>query len=136
MNRLKEHGCTPEEIIKTPIADLEAYIYPVGFYKRKAKYLHDLTEILIEKYDGDIPKTSKELKELPGVGTKVAQLVLQIAWDIVEGISVDVHVHRISNRLKWVKTTEPDKTKDELEKFLPKYNSYFLYNHIENIGDL
>lgn len=121
MKRLKEHGCTPEVISKTSVEDLEAYIYPVGFYKRKAKYLHDLTQILIEKYDGDIPKTSKELKELPGVGEKVSQLVLQIAWDIVEGISVDVHVHRISNRFKWVNTTEPDKTKVELEKFLPKY---------------
>jgi len=72
------------------------------------------------KYGGDIPRNVKELCMLPGVGPKMAYLCMQTAWGKSVGIGVDVHVHRISNRLGWVKTKDPEKTRKTLESWLPK----------------
>ncbi|XP_076623717.1 nth-like DNA glycosylase 1 [Colletes latitarsis] len=122
MQRLNSHGCTPETIAGTPDDTLGKLIYPVGFWKRKMEYIKRTSVILMDKYDGDIPKTLKELCELPGVGPKMAHICMQIAWGEVSGIGVDTHVHRISNRLKWVEkpTKTPEETRIALEKWLPK----------------
>jgi endonuclease-3 len=79
-------------------------------------------QVLKDQYDGDIPKTVKELCQLPGVGPKMAHLTMNIAWKEVSGIGVDTHVHRISNRLGWVKkaTKNPEETRVELESWLPR----------------
>ncbi|XP_062820368.1 endonuclease III-like protein 1 isoform X1 [Anolis carolinensis] len=122
MMRLREHGLTVDNVLKTDDAVLGQLIYPVGFWKRKVKYIKDTTAILKRDYDSDIPKTVEELVKLPGVGPKMAHLVMDIAWQDVSGIGVDTHVHRICNRLKWTKkeTKLPEETRQALEEWLPR----------------
>lgn len=98
---------------------LEKLIYPVGFYITKAKHLKDLSKMILVDFKGSIPKTRNSLIQLPGVGRKTANLVLNRAFNI-PAIAVDTHVHRISNMLSWVDTKNPEKTEIELIKFLPK----------------
>ena len=98
---------------------IEKLIYPVGFYKTKARHLHELAGSLLVNYDGKVPKTQKELVTLPGVGIKTANLVLNRAFDI-PAIAVDTHVHRISNLLGWVNTKTPEQTEKELIRTIPK----------------
>ncbi|XP_075624333.1 endonuclease III-like protein 1 isoform X3 [Balearica regulorum gibbericeps] len=90
--------------------------------QNKVKYIKQTTAILKQKYGGDIPRTVEELVQLPGVGPKMAHLAMNIAWDSVSGIAVDTHVHRITNRLKWVKkeTRYPEETRVALEDWLPR----------------
>ena len=99
--------------------DIQKLIYPVGFYKVKAKHLKDLAKILYKDFSCHIPKTRKELITLPGIGRKTANLVLNRAFDI-PAIAVDTHVHKISNYLGWVKTKTPQQTEKELIKIIPK----------------
>ena len=98
---------------------LEKTIYPVGFYKTKAKHLHTLTKKILKDFKGVVPKTREELVTLPGVGIKTANLVLNRAFGI-PAIAVDTHVHRISNLLGWVHTKTPEQTEKELNKIIPK----------------
>ncbi|KAM9179305.1 endonuclease III-like protein 1 isoform 2-T2 [Mergus octosetaceus] len=90
--------------------------------QNKVKYIKQTTAILKQKYGGDIPSTVEELVKLPGVGPKMAHLAMNIAWNSVSGIAVDTHVHRITNRLKWVKkeTRYPEETRVALEDWLPR----------------
>jgi endonuclease-3 len=99
--------------------EIRKLIYPVGFYKTKAKHLKSRTNILNNKFNGKIPKMKKELVKLPGVGRKTANLVLNRAFAI-PAIAVDTHVHKISNLLGWVDTNTPEKTEKKLVKILPK----------------
>lgn len=121
MSRLRRHGLTPQKMIETSTSDLEQLLYPVGFYKTKAKHIQKTSQILIDKFDSDIPNDIKGLVSLPGVGPKMAHICMHVAWNIVTGIGVDTHVHRIANRLKWVEkeTKEPEQTRIALEKWLP-----------------
>ena len=105
-----------KELNKTKI---EKLIFPVGFYKTKAKHLKKLAEIIINKYQGRIPSIREDLVSLPGVGRKTANLVLNRAFK-KPAIAVDTHVHRISNLLNWVKTKTPEQTEKQLIKILPK----------------
>lgn len=100
--RLVEHGCTPENIAATPEDVLDALIVPVGFHQRKAGYLRAAAQICVDKYGGDIPPDVPGLMALPGVGPKMSYLVMNVGWGIPSGICVDVHVHRIAERLGWV----------------------------------
>ncbi|XP_071566122.1 endonuclease III-like protein 1 [Temnothorax nylanderi] len=122
MQRLNTYGCKPDIIVATPDDVLGRLIHPVGFWKKKVQYIKRTSTILLDKYGGDIPKTVKELCELPGVGPKMAHLCMRVAWGEVSGIGVDTHVHRICNRLKWVRkpTKTPEETRNELEDWLPK----------------
>jgi len=126
--RLFSVARTPLEILKTDEATLRQLIYPVGFYPTKAKRLKEISRILIEQHHSEVPDTIEELLKLPGVGRKTANLVL------VEGfhqsaICVDTHVHRISNRIGYVKTANPDKTEFALRKKLPK-RYWVKYNEL------
>lgn len=98
---------------------IEQLIFPVGFYKTKAKQLKKLAEILIKSHNGKVPRTRTDLVRLPGVGRKTANLVLNRAFGI-PAIAVDTHVHKISNLLGWVKTKTPEQTERQLMKILPK----------------
>ncbi len=109
----------PEDILRLSLSDLERLIYPVGFYRNKAKHLKELAEALIEKYGGKVPSDREELLQLPGVGRKVANLVLADGFGI-PAICVDTHVHRITNRWCLVKARTPEQTEKELERILPK----------------
>lgn len=114
---------TPEALLLLPEEEISRLIYPVGFYRRKAIYLKDTSKVLLEKYGGDVPQTIEEITNLPGVGPKMGYLLLQSAWDQVSGIGVDVHVHRLANMWRWVPATKsptPEKTRKELEKWLPR----------------
>ncbi|XP_067390335.1 endonuclease III-like protein 1 isoform X2 [Emydura macquarii macquarii] len=119
---LREHGLTVDNVLQTDDAILGQLIYPVGFWKSKVKYIKQTTAILKQQYGSDIPNTVAELVELPGVGPKMAHLVMNIAWNNVTGIGVDTHVHRISNRLKWVQkeSKTPEQTRVMLENWLPR----------------
>lgn len=99
--------------------EIRNLIYPVGFYKTKAKHLQNLFKLLIKNFDGKVPDTRKELMTLPGVGRKTANLVLNRAFG-KPAIAVDTHVHKISNLLGWVNTKTPEQTEKELMKILPR----------------
>ncbi|XP_050436853.1 endonuclease III-like protein 1 [Adelges cooleyi] len=122
MQRLKQHGLTVDKILETSDENLGKLIYPVGFWKRKVEYIKRTTRILKDNYNSDIPNSVKDLCQLPGVGPKMAHLCMSCAWNEVTGIGVDTHVHRISNRLGWVKKTTktPEDTRKELEAWLPR----------------
>ena len=110
---------TPQEMAAIDVCELEKAIYPVGFYKNKAQQIIDLSKLINETYKGKVPDTIEELVKIKGVGRKTANLTLAKGHGI-PAICVDVHVHRISNRLGWVKTATPDETEMELRKILPK----------------
>ncbi|XP_033958738.1 endonuclease III-like protein 1 isoform X2 [Pseudochaenichthys georgianus] len=122
MKRLRAHGCTAESILNTDDEALGKLIYPVGFWRTKVKYLKLTSAILQKEFGGDIPDSVQGLVRLTGVGPKMAHLAMDIAWDQVSGIGVDTHVHRISNRLGWLKkpTTSPEQTRKALEEWLPR----------------
>lgn len=122
MSKLFAHKLTVPNILITPEKVINELIYPVGFYPKKAASLKKIAIILHEKYADDIPATYKELTALPGIGPKMAHLTLTLAWGDCQGISVDTHVHRISNRLKWIPkpTNYPEKTRKALEDWLPQ----------------
>ncbi|CAG9477994.1 endonuclease III homologue, putative [Plasmodium vivax] len=120
MQKLKAHGLTIHNMLKTPEEELQKLIQAVGFYKIKAKQIIQISQILRDQYDYDIPHTLEGLLKLPGIGQKVAHLILQTALDTHEGIAVDIHVHRISNRLNWVCTKNESATQSKLESFVPR----------------
>jgi endonuclease-3 len=117
--RLFERGSTPAELLAIPVKTLEKIIFPVGFYRNKARTIHEICRTLISKYEGRVPDELEALLELKGVGRKTANLVLTLGFQKY-GICVDTHVHRISNRLGYVKTRNPNETEFALRKKLPR----------------
>ncbi|KAL2482192.1 Endonuclease III-like protein 1 [Forsythia ovata] len=118
---------TAATIDRSDEVTIKNLIYPVGFYTRKAGNLKKIAKICLLKYDGDIPSTLEELLLLPGIGPKMAHLVMNVGWNNVQGICVDTHVHRICNRLGWVsrtgtkqRTSTPEETRESLQLWLPK----------------
>ncbi|MBN1825158.1 MAG: endonuclease III [Candidatus Eisenbacteria bacterium] len=110
---------SPEAMVRLRTAAIEKAIYPVGFYRNKARTVREIARILIERHGGRVPDRMKELLALPGVGRKTANLVLIRAHDKA-GICVDVHVHRIVNRWGYVATRSPDETEAALRAKLPR----------------
>lgn len=110
---------TPEKIVSLDTKTLESTIRKIGFYKQKARALQKLSKILIEKYHSNVPTTENELLSLPQVGRKTANIILTMFFDTPQ-IAVDVHVHRIANRLGWIKTKKPEESEVELTKIIPK----------------
>jgi len=106
-------------MFKLSKARIQRLIYPVGFYRNKAKVILELSRKIIQDYRGQVPRTLEELLTFKGVGRKTANLVLGLGFGI-PAICVDTHVHRISNRLGWVKTKEPTQTEEALQKILPR----------------
>lgn len=117
--RLFAKAPTPEGLAKLEVREIRKLIFPVGFYKTKAKQLKTLAQILLRDFSGQVPDKLENLIKLPGVGRKTANLVLSLAFG-VPTIAVDTHVHKISNLLGWVKTKTPEQTEKELSKILPK----------------
>ncbi|HNR50013.1 MAG: Endonuclease III [Deltaproteobacteria bacterium ADurb.BinA179] len=109
---------TPEQMVRTPLDRIEKAIFPVGFYKTKARNIRDVSRILIDTYGGRVPDDMDRLLSLPGVGRKTANLVIILAFGGL-GICVDTHVHRITNRWGYVKTKTPDETEMRLREKLP-----------------
>jgi len=113
---------TPKAMAALTVKRIERLIYPVSFYRHKARHVKATCRILVDQFNGRVPQTMDELLTLPGVGLKTANLVLILAFKSVKNICVDTHVHRISNRLGWVKTTSPDETEQALyESTAPRW---------------
>ena len=112
--RLFKKAATAEAMSKLTVKQIEKLIYPVSFYRYKARYIKATCAKLMKDFGGKTPSTMEELLTLPGVGRKTANLVLILAYESQKNICVDTHVHRIANRLGWVSTKTPDETEQEL----------------------
>jgi len=110
---------TPAGLLNLSRRKIERAIYPVGFYRTKAKAIHGICRRLLEVHGGKVPQSIEELITLPGVGRKTANLVVTVGYR-KPGICVDIHVHRISNRWGYVKTRTPEETEQALRAQLPK----------------
>ncbi|WP_029522438.1 endonuclease III [Persephonella sp. KM09-Lau-8] len=117
--RLFKLADNPYDMLKLSEEEIAKAIYPAGFYRNKAKTIKEISRILVEKYNGHVPNSLEELLKLPGVGRKTANLVLALSFN-KPAICVDVHVHRITNRLGFVKTKTPEETEQELMKKVPR----------------
>ena len=123
----------PESLERLSVEEIEKLIYPVGFYHDKARHLKELPKVLKEKFGGVLPHTVEELCELPGVGRKTANLTVAVGFDL-PAICVDVHVHRICNWLKLVKTSKPVETEMALRKILPVKYWKTWNSHLVSFG--
>lgn len=117
--RMLKLGKTPKDFLTVKLEDMEKAIYPVGFYKNKARQILDIADELYRNYNSIVPKEIEELIKFKGVGRKTANLVQSKGYNI-PSICVDVHVHRISNRLGLCRTKEPEETEFALKNNLPK----------------
>lgn len=122
---LFKHAKTPEQMLKLSLQQIEKIIYSVGFYKNKAMQIKSVSKELVDRFGGKVPHTYDELMSIKGVGPKTANLVLGEAFGQT-AIYVDIHVHRVSNRLGLVNTQTPEETQQELERIIPKkyWNDY------------
>jgi endonuclease-3 len=127
-NRLFKLADNPEAMLGLSTKSIEKAIYPVGFYKTKAKRIKEICKTLLDDYEGVVPDEIDELLKLKGVGRKTANLTVTLGYGKL-GICVDTHVHRISNRLGLVTTKTPEQTEFALRKTLPqKY--WLIYNDL------
>jgi endonuclease-3 len=116
--RLFDRVRTPRDMVRLRESTIARLIYPAGFYRRKANQIRAICRMLIDRFDARVPDTIERLLELPGVGRKTANLVVTLGFG-KPGICVDIHVHRITNRLGWVRTRNPDETERVLREVLP-----------------
>ena len=129
--RLFQVARTPKAMLKLTKKQIIKLIYPVSFYRHKAAHVKQTCKILVDTFTGRVPATMKELLTLPGVGRKTANLVLILSFRSLENICVDTHVHRLSNRLGWVKTRTPEETEQALyantaRRWWPYINLYLV----------
>ena len=127
-DRLFEIAVDPVTMRATPVKAIEKAIYPVSFYRVKARTIHKICDALLERFGGEVPSAMEDLLSLPGVGRKTANIVVTLGFG-KPGIAVDIHVHRISNRLGYVRTKTPDDTEMALRRKLPpKY--WIVFNDL------
>jgi endonuclease-3 len=129
--RLFRAAPTPHTMAKLTVKQIERLIYPVSFYRNKARHVKAACRMLIERFGGGVPSTMDELLMLPGVGRKTANLVMILSFKGRRNICVDTHVHRISNRLGWVRTGTPEETEHALyrstnARWWPYINLYLV----------
>jgi endonuclease-3 len=129
--RLFAEAPTARAVAKLRVQQIEKLIYPVGFYRNKAEFVRDAARAIVAEFDGLVPATLDELVRLPGVGRKTANLVMILAFQSRDNICVDIHVHRIANRLGWVATRTPEETEQALYKTIarewwPMINLYLV----------
>jgi endonuclease-3 len=129
--RLFRVARTPRSMARLSVKQIERLIYPVSFYRNKARHVKACCETLVDTFGGRVPSSLDELVTLPGVGRKTANLVMILGFKSVENICVDTHVHRISNRLGWVATTLPEETEQALyrttnRRWWPYLNLYLV----------
>jgi endonuclease-3 len=129
--RLFRAARTPRRMAKLTARQIERLIYPVSFYRNKARFVRATCQALVSRFGGRVPGTLEELVSLPGVGRKTATLVLILAFQSQRHICVDTHVHRISNRMGWVATRQPPETEQALysatdARWWPYINLYLV----------
>jgi len=124
---------TPEDYLKVREAELAADIKPTGFFNQKTRSLRGASQRIVEVYDGKVPDTMEDLVTLPGVARKTANIVLGNAFGRVEGIAVDTHVRRVSQRLGFTREDDPDKIEQDLMRLIPRKRwfdfTYVLIDH-------
>ncbi len=120
---------TSKDYAQADLRTLEQEIRSTGFYRNKARYIKQSCAIIAEKLGGKVPDSMEELLQLPGVARKTANIVLSNAYGIVEGIAVDTHVKRVSQRLGLTKNKDPDKIEKDLMQLLPK-EAWFPINYL------
>ena len=127
--RLLSKYRTPKDMAKADVKEIEKLIYPVGFYKTKARRIKEISKLLVEKYNGKVPDSFDELIKIKGIGRKTANIVMMYGYDREDYLAIDTHCHRIPNRIGWIKTKTPEETERELKKKLPK--KYWKdFNHL------
>ena len=119
---------SPQQMAQLPLATIERAIYPVGFYRTKARTIRSVCQTLLDRYGGTVPDDLDELLTIKGVGRKTANLVITLAYHQY-GICVDTHVHRISNRWGYVRTKSPEETEMALRRLLPRRH-WRVYNDL------
>ncbi len=129
--RLFRVARTPRTMAALPMARIQRLIYPVSFYRNKARHVRETCRQIVSRFGGRVPGTMAELLTLPGVGRKTANLVLILSHASRDNICVDTHVHRLANRLGWVKTRTPDDTEQALyrvvaRRYWPRVNLYLV----------
>ena len=129
--RLFKVARTPRTLARLPVLEISHLIYPVSFYRHKARYVKETCQRLVSRFGGTVPPTMEALLTLPGVGRKTANLVLILAHRSSDNICVDTHVHRIANRLGWVRTKTPEETEQALyqvtdRRWWPSINLYLV----------
>jgi len=132
--RLFKMAKTPKAMLKLSNKKIEKLIFPVGFYPTKAKYIKKTCRILVEKYNSKVPDKEEELLKLPGIGRKCMGIVMCYGFGKNSHIPVDTHVHKLTNRLGWVKTKTPEKTEQELIKIIPRKYWHDLNNLLVTHG--
>jgi len=110
----------PQQFANASLEEIEKEISSISFYRKKAEYIKKISQILVEKYGGEVPRSIEELEKFPGIGRKSANMILYNAFGINEGIAVDRHVLRVSQRLGLTKQQKPEKAEQELMKLVPK----------------
>jgi endonuclease-3 len=118
--RLFRAARTPASMARLPVSRIEQLIYPVSFYRTKALHVREACRQIVGRLGGQVPATMEGLLTLPGVGRKTANLVLILSHGSRDNICVDTHVHRIANRLGWVRTRTPDETEQALYRVVPR----------------
>jgi len=129
-NNLFKKAKTPSQMSKLKEKQIQKLIYPVGFYRVKSKRIKEISKALIKDCNGKVPSDMDELLKLKGVGRKTANIVLVFGFN-KNALPIDIHCHRIPNRLGWIKTKTPEQTEMELKKILPKkywidFNNIFV----------
>ena len=127
--RLFKLAKTPKQMLKLNTKRIEKTIFPVGFYKTKAKRIKGISKKLIEEYKGKVPDKIEELLKFKGVGRKTANIVMVYGHSEPYYLPIDTHCHRIPNRLGWIETKTPEESEKELKKILPK-KYWWDFNHI------
>ena len=120
---------TPEDFANLPLEDIEKMIHSCGFYRNKAKNLKLASQKILKDFNGDVPNTMEELMTIPGIGRKSANVIMLEAFNNPQGIAVDTHVKRLSNRIGFSNEKDPEKIEKDLLKILPK-KYYSAANHI------
>jgi endonuclease-3 len=118
--RLLARARSPRSLRRLTVGEIENLIYPVSFYRHKARHVKETCRLLDVRFGGRVPATMEELLTLPGVGRKTANLVMIVAHQSPDNICVDTHVHRIANRLGWVRTRTPEETEQALYRAIER----------------
>lgn len=121
---------TPESLAEGHLEEIEEIIRPTGFFKNKAKNIKSCSEKIISQFHGQVPKTAEELTTLPGVGRKTANVVLGVAFQIANGVVVDTHVSRLSQRIGFSKNQTPEKIEMDLQALFPKKEWIMLSHYL------
>lgn len=119
----------PEQLARADVSEVEEVVHPLGFYRAKAQHIVDTARAIVADFGGQVPGTMDELTSLPGVGRKTANIVLNDAFDIVEGIAVDTHVFRIMTRLELTRAPTPLEAEQEILKVIPQRH-WKAANHV------